>query len=173
MGFLVLGILAGTETGYGASLFYAISYTIMTLGSFGMILLLARAGYEAEEIDDFRGLNQRAPWFALLMSIVMFSLAGVPPLFGFFAKFVVLKAAVDADQLWLAVVAAVFAIVGIYYYLRVVKVMYFDAPASDAALPLPSDRPMRWVISGNALALLALGLCWGPLYSWCTRASGL
>ena len=110
----------------------------MATVAFGVILLLARAGFEAEEIDDFKGLNQRNPWYAGVMAIAMFSLAGVPPLFGFFAKLMVLKAAIDAGQMWLAIVAIVFAIIGLYYYLRVVKVMYFDEPVDDA--PLASAR---------------------------------
>ena len=135
-----------------------------------MILMLARAGFEAEEIDDFKGLNQRNPWYAGMMAIAMFSLAGVPPLFGFFAKLMVLKAAIDAGQLWLAIVAIVFAIIGLYYYLRVVKVMYFDEPAEDAPLDLPADLAFRWALSINGIALLVLGIAWGPLLDWCTRA---
>ena len=138
-----------------------------------MIALLARAGFECEEIDDFKGLNQRSPWYAGIMAIAMFSLAGVPPLFGFFAKLLVLNAAIDAGYMWLAIVAIVFAIVGIYYYLRVVKVMYFDAPADSDTLPLPADLPLRWVISLNGLSLIVLGLAWGPLFDWCNRAFGV
>jgi NADH-quinone oxidoreductase subunit N len=104
------------------------------------------------------------------MAIAMFSLAGVPPLFGFFAKLMVLKAAIDAGQLWLAIVAIVFAIIGLYYYLRVVKVMYFDEAHDKAALALPDDRLFRWTLSLNGLALLALGIAWGPLLDWCNRA---
>jgi NADH-quinone oxidoreductase subunit N len=100
----------------------------------------------------------------------MFSLAGVPPLFGFFAKVMVLKAAIDAGQLWLAIVAIVFAIIGIYYYLRVVKVMYFDEPIDDSPLALPHDVAFRWALSINGIALLALGVLWGPLMDWCARA---
>ncbi len=173
VGFLLLGLCAGTPAGYSAAMFYAISYALMAIAAFGMILLLARAGFEAEEIDDFRGLNQRAPWHAFLMSLVMFSLAGVPPLFGFYSKLVVLKAAIEADKLWLAVTAAVFAIIGMFYYLRVVKVMYFDAPADDRPMAPGADAPARWVLSVNALALLALGVYWGPLFAWCGRVFGL
>jgi NADH-quinone oxidoreductase subunit N len=104
------------------------------------------------------------------MAIAMFSLAGVPPLFGFFAKLMVLKAAIDAGQMWLAIVAIVFAIIGLYYYLRVVKVMYFDEPADDAPLALPPDLAFRWALSVNGLALLVLGVAWGPLLDWCNRA---
>jgi len=170
IGFLLLGFVNGTASGFAAALFYTISYALMATVAFGMILLLARAGFEAEEIDDFKGLNQRNPWYAGIMAIAMFSLAGVPPLFGFFAKLMVLKVAIDAGQLWLAIVAIVFAIVGIYYYLRVVKVMYFDEPADDTPLALPPDVAFRWALSVNGLALLALGIAWGPLFDWCARA---
>jgi len=170
VGFLLLGFVEGTPAGYAAAMFYVICYALMTTVAFGMIMLLARAGFEAEEIDDFRGLNRRNPWYAGVMAIAMFSLAGVPPLFGFFAKLMVLKAVVDAGQLWLAIVAIVFAIIGLYYYLRVVKVMYFDEPEDAAPLALPADLAFRWALSLNGLALLALGAAWGPLLDWCNRA---
>lgn len=170
IGFLLLGFVNGSAEGYAAAMFYMISYALMATVAFGMIMLLARAGFEAEEIDDFKGLNQRNPWYAGVMAIAMFSLAGVPPLFGFFAKLMVLKAAIDAGQLWLAIVAIVFAIIGLYYYLRVVKVMYFDEPHDKTALALPADRTFRWALSVNGLALLALGIAWGPLLDWCNRA---
>ena len=173
VGFLLLGLVNGQPAGYAAAMFYAISYALTAAAAFGMILLLSRAGFESEEIDDFKGLNQRAPWYAFLMALVMFSLAGVPPLFGFFGKLLVLKAAVDAGALWLAIVGAVFAIIGIYYYLRVVKVMYFDDADDESALPRAADAPVRTLISVNALALLVLGLTWGPLYGWCARALGI
>lgn len=173
VGFLFLGLVNGQPAGYAAAMFYAVSYAITATAAFGMILLLARAGFEAEEISDFKGLNQRAPWYAFLMALILFSLAGVPPLFGFFGKFLVLKAAVDAGQIWLAIAGAVFAIIGIYYYLRVVKVMYFDDADDEAAITKPADAPMRTVLSVNALALLVLGLTWGPLYGWCAKALGI
>jgi len=172
VGFLLLGLANGTPAGYAAAMFYAIAYAIMTTAAFGAILLLARAGFEAEEIDDFKGLNQRNPWYAFLMLLTMASLAGIPPLFGFFAKLLVLKAALDAGMLWLALVAIVLAIVGAFYYLRVIKVMYFDPPA-EAALALPQDLPLRWLLSINGVALLVLGVWWGPLIAWCYRAFGL
>jgi NADH-quinone oxidoreductase subunit N len=170
IGFLLLGFVNGTPEGFAAALFYAICYALMATAAFGVILLVARIGFEAEEIDDFKGLNQRNPWYAGIMAIAMFSLAGVPPLFGFFAKLMVLKAVIDAGQLWLAIVAIVFAIIGLYYYLRVVKVMYFDEPVDDAPLALPNDLAFRWALSINGLALLVLGIAWGPLLDWCTRA---
>jgi NADH-quinone oxidoreductase subunit N len=173
VGFLLLGLSNGTPAGYAAAMFYAIAYALMTTAAFGMILLLARAGFEAEEIDDFKGLNRRNPWYAFLMLLTMASLAGIPPLFGFFAKLLVLQAALDAGRLWLAIVAIVFAIVGAFYYLRVIKVMYFDTPVESGALVLPDDPPLRWLLSLNGVALLVLGVAWGPLIDWCYRAFGL
>ena len=170
IGFLLLGFVNGTPSGFAAALFYAISCALMATVAFGVIMMLARVGFEAEEIDDFKGLNQRNPWYAGVMAIAMFSLAGVPPLFGFFAKLMVLKAVIDAGQLWLAIVAIVFAIIGLYYYLRVVKVMYLDEPVDDTPLALPNDLAFRWALSINGLALLVLGVAWGPLLDWCTRA---
>jgi NADH-quinone oxidoreductase subunit N len=173
VGFILLGLANGTPTGYAAAMFYAISYAMMTTAVFGVILLLARAGFEAEDIDDFKGLNQRNPWYAFIMLLTMASLAGIPPLFGFFAKLMVLKAAIDAGMWWLAIVAIVFAIIGAFYYLRVIKVMYFDPPVEGAVLALPKDLPLRWLLSINGVALLVLGVLWGPLIAWCYRAFGL
>ena len=173
MGFLLMGLLNGTPSGYAAAMFYAIAYAITASVAFGGILLLARSGFEAEEIDDFKGLNQRNPWYALVMLLAMASLAGVPPLFGFFAKLLVLKAALDAGMLWVVIVAIVMAIVGAYYYLRVIKVMYFDVADDKSALALPGDLPFRWLLSLNGAALLVLGLFWGPLIAWCYRAFGI
>jgi NADH-quinone oxidoreductase subunit N len=174
VGFLFLGLVNGQPEGYAAAMFYAISYALTAAVAFGLILLLSRAGFDAEEIEDYKGLGQRAPWYAFLMALTMFSLAGVPPLFGFFGKLLVLKAVAVPGTLWLAIAGAVFAIIGIYYYLRIVKVMYFDDPAEGAVVIVkPADAPMRAVISINALALLVLGLTWGPLYGWCARALGI
>jgi NADH-quinone oxidoreductase subunit N len=167
MGYLLLGLVNAGPEGYASALFYAISYALMGTAAFGVILALARAGFECEEIDDLKGLNQRSPWLAFLMMLVMFSLAGVPPLFGFFAKLLVLQSAIHAGMLWLAIVGAVFAIIGLYYYLRVVKVMYFDAPGEGVELKLQADPSVRLVLSLNALTLLVLGLAWGPLLGWC------
>jgi NADH-quinone oxidoreductase subunit N len=170
MGYLLLGLVNAGPEGYASALFYAVSYALMTTASFGVILALARAGFECEEIDDLKGLNQRSPWMAFLMMLVMFSLAGVPPLFGFFAKLLVLQAAIHAGMMWLAIVGAVFAIIGLYYYLRVVKVMYFDKPVEGTEIRLQADVSLRTVLSLNALALLVLGLYWGPLLGWCRSA---
>ena len=164
MGFMLLGVLSGivggdprfTLNAYSSAMFYAIAYVLMSLGAFGMILLLSRAGFEAEEIDDFRGLNRRSPWFAAIMMILMFSMAGVPFFVGFFAKFAVLQAVVAANLTWLAVYAVLFSLVGAFYYLRVVKVMYFDAPTDTA--PLQAPRDMRVLLSINGLAVALVGL---------------
>jgi len=169
MGYLLLGLVNAGPEGYAAALFYAISYALMGTAAFGVILALARVGFECEEIDDLKGLNQRSPWAAFLMMLVMFSLAGVPPMFGFFAKLLVLQAAIHAGFLWLAIVGAVFAIIGLYYYLRVVKVMYFDKPVEGTEVRLQGDASVRLVLSLNVLALLVLGFAWGPLFGWCQR----
>lgn len=170
IGFMLLGFINGTAEGFAAAMFYMISYALMATVAFGIMMVLARAGFEAEEIDDFKGLNRRSPWYAGMMAISMFSLAGIPPLFGFFAKLMVLKVVIDAGQLWLAIVAIIFSIIGLFYYLRVVKVMYFDAPLDDTPLALPQDRSFRWALSLNALALVAMGVAWSPLLEWCNRA---
>ncbi|GAB3791373.1 NADH-quinone oxidoreductase subunit NuoN [Dyella agri] len=173
MGYLLMGLVNAGPEGYASAMFYAISYALMSTVAFGVILALARAGFECEEIADLKGLNQRSPWFAALMALAMFSLAGVPPLFGFYAKYLVLQAAIDAHMLWLALTGAVFAIIGLYYYLHVVKVMYFDKPVEGGADQPTPDTSMRVVLSLNALALLVLGVYWGPLLGWCRHSFGL
>ena len=172
VGFLFLGMSAGTPEGYAAAMFYAITYALMSTAAFAAIILLSRRGFEAEEIDDFRGLNRRHPWYALLVLCIMASLAGVPPFLGFWSKLVVLQAAIQGDMLWLALVAVVFAVIGAYYYLRVIKVMYFDAPA-DEALPGKRDPQLKVMLTVNALLLLVLGLFWSPLIALCERAMGV
>jgi len=173
MGYLLLGLSAASPEGYTAAMFYAICYAIMGVVAFGVMLAMSRAGFECEEIADLKGLNQKSPWMAFLMLLAMFSLAGVPPLFGFWAKVLVLEAAIHANMLWLAIVGVVFAIIGLYYYLYVVKVMYFDKPVDGGADKAQPDGFLRVVLSLNALALLALGMYWGPLLEWCRHAFGL
>ncbi|WP_058834932.1 NADH-quinone oxidoreductase subunit NuoN [Luteimonas abyssi] len=169
VGFLFLGVAAGGQDGFAAAMFYTISYAIMSAAAFGAIVMLSRKGFEADRIEDFRGLNSRSPWMALLVMITMASLAGVPPFLGFWAKLAVLRAAVGADMLWLAIVAIVCAVIGAYYYLRVIKVMYFDEP--EGAVVQPREGVMlRTMFSFNALALLALGLFWSPVMTWCLQA---
>jgi NADH-quinone oxidoreductase subunit N len=168
MGYLVLGILAGTDNGYSSAMFYVIAYTIMTLGSFGMILLLSRAGFEAENIEDFRGLNRRSRWYAFVMLVLMFSLAGIPPTIGFFAKLAVLQAVLEAGYTWLVVVAVLLSVVGAFYYLRIVKLMYMDEPAGE--ITFDDRRAARWVLSATAIATLVLGIVPSPLMDLCARA---
>jgi NADH-quinone oxidoreductase subunit N len=168
MGFLLLGIVAGTDNGYGSSMFYVITYALTTLGSFGMILLLARAGFEAEELDDFRGLNRKSKWFAFAMLVIVFSLAGIPPAVGFFAKLAVLQAALEAGYLWLVVFAVLMSVVGAFYYLRIVKLMYMDEPAGEITISPRTD--MRVLLSANAIAVLVLGILPAPLMDLCARA---
>ncbi|MGE5096214.1 MAG: NADH-quinone oxidoreductase subunit NuoN [Betaproteobacteria bacterium] len=168
MGFVIVGILAGTDAGYGAAMFYTITYAIMTVGSFGMILLLSRAGFEADNLDDFRGLNQKSRWYAFVMLVTMFSLAGIPPTAGFFAKLFVLQAALDAGYTWLVVYAVLMSVIGAFYYLRIVKLMYMDAPAGEITLEPRADA--RWVLSASGLITLALGIVPAPLMDLCARA---
>ena len=176
MGFMLLGVVSGVVGGdarlapdaYAASMFYVITYVLTSAGTFGMILLLARAGFEADELDDFKGLNKRSPWFAGVMMMMMFSMAGVPFFVGFFAKLTVLTAVVAAGYLWLAIAAVFFSLIGAFYYLRVVKVMYFDAPVDDSPLTAPMD--MRILISANGLAVAALGIFPQVIMSLCAYA---
>jgi len=165
VGFLFLGILAGTDVGYSAAMFYVLIYALMSLGAFGMVILLSRAGFEADDIADFKGLNERSPWFAFMMLILMFSMAGVPPTVGFYAKLAVLSAVVDIGLVWLAVFGVLFAVVGAFYYLRIIKFMYFEKPDDDT--PLETDFDMRAVMSANGLVVLALGIYPGALMALC------
>jgi len=165
MGFLLLGFISGDIEGYGSSMFYAVVYVLMTLGSFGMIMMLSRVGFEADNLSDFKGLNQRSPWLAFLMLLLMFSMAGVPPTVGFYAKFSVLNAVVQSGHVWLAVAAVLFSLIGAFYYLRIVKLMYFDAPESHEPIIYGQDTTL--LISLNGLGLLLLGLLPGTLMSVC------
>lgn len=176
MGFMLLGLLSGVVgsdhsfaiNAYSAAMFYTVTYVLTTLGTFGVIMLLARSGFEAENIDDFKGLNQRSPWFALVMLLLMFSLAGIPPMMGFYAKLSVLQAVLATNQVWLAVVAVLFSLIGAFYYLRVVKVMYFDAPTDTT--PILVNNDMRIALSINGAAVLVLGLLPGALMTYCASA---
>jgi NADH-quinone oxidoreductase subunit N len=170
VGFIFMGFIAGTEDGLSAAMFYTFAYVLMAAAAFGMIILLSRRGYEAERIEDFKGLNARSPWFALVMLMIMFSMAGVPPFVGFYAKLVVLGSVLDAGLVWLAAVGMLFAVIGAYYYIRVVWYMYF-ADATDET-PLVAAPDMRIVISANALGLLVLGLFPGGLLELCARVLG-
>ncbi len=176
MGFMLLGMVTGVIGGdarfalnaYSSSMFYVITYVLTSAGTFGMILLLAHAGFEADEIDDFKGLNKRSPWFAGMMMMMMFSMAGVPFFVGFFAKFSVLQAVVAAGYLWLAIGAVFFSLIGCFYYLRVVKIMYFDQPLNNAPIVAPMD--VKLLMSANGLAVALLGIFPQALMSVCAFA---
>jgi NADH-quinone oxidoreductase subunit N len=179
MGFMLLALMSGTVgadtdplvsfNAYSSAMYYSVAYVIMSLGAFGMVLLLSRAGYEAENLEDFKGLNKRSPWFAAMMMVLMLSMAGIPFFVGFFAKFSVLLAAVAADHIAVVVIAVMFSLIGAYYYLRVVKLMYFDAPTDRA--PIRASIDMRILLSANGMAVALLGLfpdalmrlCWQVL----------
>ena len=169
VGFLFVGLAGGGREGFAAALFYAISYAIMSAAAFGAIVVLSRRGFEADRIEDYKGLNARNPWMAGLVLCVMASLAGVPPFLGFWSKLAVLRAALEGGLLWLTLVGVVFAVVGAFYYLRVIKAMYFDEPEGQA-IEASDNRPLRIVFGVNALALLALGLAWNPIMAWCQKA---
>jgi NADH-quinone oxidoreductase subunit N len=176
MGFMLLGLVTGVVGGdarfalnaYSSSMFYVITYVLTSAGTFGMILLLARGGLESDQIDNFKGLNKRSPWFAAVMMMMMFSMAGIPFFVGFFAKFSVLQAVVAAGYLWLAVVAVLFSLIGCFYYLRVVKIMYFDPPTNTAPIHAPLD--MKILMSANGLAVAVLGIFPQALMSLCAFA---
>jgi NADH-quinone oxidoreductase subunit N len=168
VGFVLLGILSGTAQGYQAAMFYMISYVIVAAGAFGMILLLARQGFEADKIVDFRGLNARSPWFAGMMAMLMFSLAGLPPFIGFWAKLGVIQAVLGVNYAWLAVVAVLFSVVGAFYYLRIVKLMYFDEPTDTAAIG--GSLAVRTLLSANALLVIVLGALPTRLLEICQQA---
>ena len=167
VGFILLGILAGTNEGYRAAMFYTLTYVIMAVGSFGMILLLSREGFEADKLEDFRGLNRKSSWFAAMMMMLMFSTAGVPPFVGFWAKIAVIGAVLDVGLTWLAAVAVVLSVVAAFYYLRIVKLMYFDDP-TDAA-DIEASGTLRAVLSANGVAVLALGIFPSVLLDLCAR----
>jgi NADH-quinone oxidoreductase subunit N len=176
MGFILLGMLSGVvankadgaANAYSASMFYSITYMLTTLGTFGLILIRTRKGFEAETLDDLKGMSRRHPWFALLMLVMMFSMAGIPPTVGFYAKLSVLQAVVKSGMTWLAVLAVVFSLIGAFYYLRVVKLMYFDAPAGEE--PLEASMGLRSVLSLNGLVVVLLGLFPAALMNLCYQA---
>ena len=176
MGFMLLGMATGVIGGdvrfvvnaYSSSMFYVVTYVLSTLGAFGTILLLSRAGFEAEEISDFSGLNKRNSWYAAIMMMMMFSMAGIPFFVGFFAKFSVLQAVVAAGHLWLALAAVFFSLVGAYYYLRVVKVMYFDPPADNTPIKAPGE--VKLLMSANGLAVALIGISPNALMILCVTS---
>jgi len=176
MGFVLLAMMAGVVGGdtsnmpaaYSAAMYSSITYVLTTLGSFGLIMMLARAGFEAEQIADFKGLGRRSPWFAIVMTVLMFSLAGVPPMMGFMAKWAVLQAVANTGMIWLTVVAVLFSLIGAFYYLRVVKTMWFDEAADTTPIATPAD--MRIALSINGIAVLVLGIVPGALLGTCLQA---
>jgi NADH-quinone oxidoreductase subunit N len=167
VGFILLGVLAGNAAGYQAAMFYTLTYVILTTGGFGVVLLLSRKGFEADALDDYKGLNRRNPWFAFVMLLLMFGMAGVPPTVGFWAKVQVISAVLDIGLTWLAALAVLLSVVGAYYYLRIVKLMYFDEPGADA--PVKAGRAFRLLLSLNGLAVLVLGLFPGMLLALCAH----
>ena len=168
VGFLMLGIICARNEGYASSMFYVIVYTIMSMGCFGMIILLGRNGHEADNLDDFKGLAERSPWFAFIMLVLMFSMAGVPPFIGFWAKWFVIKEIIAIGQIWVAALAVIFSVIGAFYYLRIVKLMYFDKPQQMTAIK--SSQEMRLVLSLNGLSVLLLGFIPGFLMTLCIEA---
>ncbi len=171
MGFVMLGLLPGTNFGFSAAMYYVIVYGIMSVAAFGMVILLSARGVEAETLEDFKGLNQRNPYYAAIMGLVMFSMAGVPPMVGFFAKLMVLKAVMDAGMMWLAITAVVFAVIGAFYYLRVIKYMYFDEPENETAITAPVDFGAALTVNG--LMILGLGIFSSSLITICMTSFGL
>ena len=168
VGFIVLGFVAGTADGYSAALYYTLVYVLAAMGSFGVILLASRKGFEADKLDDYKGLYKRDPLLALAMMLLMFSTAGVPPLVGFWAKLRIFQALWETQHTWLVIIAAAMSVVGAFYYLRVIKLMYFDDPPAD--LPAPAAATgVRLALGVNAAATLALGLLPGPLLNLCAR----
>ncbi len=170
MGFVMLGLLPGTSFGFGASMYYVIVYGVMSVASFGMVILLSARGVEAEHLNDFKGLNQRNPFYAAIMGLVMFSMAGVPPMVGFFAKLMVLKAVVEAGMMWLAITAVVFAVIGAFYYLRVIKYMYFDEPENETTITAPVDFGAALTLNG--IMILGLGVFSSSLIAICMTSFG-
>ena len=170
MGFVLMGLLPGTASGFGAGMYYVIVYSIMSAAAFGMVIILSARGVEAEQLDDFKGLNQRNSWYAAIMAMVMFSMAGVPVFVGFFAKWLVIKAALDAGLIWLAIIAVVFSVIGSFYYLRVVKLMYFDEPQTESPIEAPVD--FRAAISLNGIMVLGLGIFSSSLIAICMSSFG-
>ena len=167
-GYALFGILAATSAGFSAALYYILVYSIMSAAAFGLIVLMSRAGLEVERIDDLKGLNKRNPWLAFMMMIVMLSMAGVPPTVGFLTKLLVLKALIDVHMTWVAILGLVFAVIGAFYYLRIIKVMYFD-DALDAT-PVKLPHTITAIFSVNCLSLLYFGIFPGVLVSVCLNA---
>jgi len=170
VGFILLGLLAATETGLAAAMFYTITYAITAAVAFGVLLLLNQKGLEAENISDLSGLNDVSPWFAAMLAIAMFSMAGVPPTVGFYAKLSVINAVIQIDMVWLAIVAVLLSVIGLFYYLRLVKVMYFDKPSEEQTIQIKQPLDVKILLSANGLSLLFLGMFPSVLMAWCVAA---
>jgi len=168
VGFIFLGLLAGTPAGYSAAMFYAIVYALMAAGAFGVLVMISHKGFEAENLDDLKGLGDRDPWLAAMMVLVMFSMAGVPPMVGFMAKLLVLEAVIDIGLVWLALLAVAFSIIGAFYYLRVVKMIYFDK--AEIVVPADVGTGARIAVTVNGLSMLVLGMFPVALLSLCEAA---
>ena len=170
VGFILLGILSATANGYASAMFYTITYTITSSVAFGVLLVLNRKGFEAENISDLAGLNNSNPWYAALLAIAMFSMAGVPPTVGFYAKLTVLQAVVQVEMVWLAIAAVLFSVIGLFYYLRIIKVMYFDEPIADQTTTIKEALDVKFLLSANSLSLIFLGLFPSMLMAYCIHA---
>ena len=170
VGFIMLGILAGTANGFASAMFYTLTYAITTSVAFGVLILLNRKGFEAENISDLSGLNDQSPWYAALLAIAMFSMAGLPPTVGFYAKLSVLQAVIRVDILWLAVVAVLFSVIGLFYYLRIIKVMYFEEPLQEQTITIKEPLDVKVLLSANGLSLIALGVFPSTLMAYCILA---
>jgi NADH-quinone oxidoreductase subunit N len=170
VGFILLGMLSATANGYASAMFYTITYAITAAVAFGVLIVLNRKGFEAEEISDLSGLNDSNPWYAALLAIAMFSMAGVPPTVGFYAKLTVLQAVVQVDMIWLAVLAVLFSVVGLFYYLRIVKVMYFDKPLAEQTTTIKEALDVRLLLGANSLSLILLGVFPSTLMVYCILA---
>jgi NADH-quinone oxidoreductase subunit N len=170
VGFILLGILSGTANGFASAMFYTITYAITSSVAFGVLLLLNRKGTEAENIADLSGLNDSNPWHAAMLAIAMFSMAGVPPTVGFYAKLSVLQSVIQIDLVWLAVFAVLFSVIGLFYYLRIIKVMYFDKPVEDQVITIQQAIDVKILLSANGLSLLGLGIFPSALMSYCILA---
>jgi NADH-quinone oxidoreductase subunit N len=168
MGFMLMGIVMNSHIGYSASMFYVLLYSLMSAGAFAMLILLGRKGYEVVNLEDLKGLSGRNSWFALMFLLILFSMAGIPPTAGFYAKFAVIEAVVQGGFVWAAVFMVVMSVVGAFYYLRIIKIMYFDKPQEQP--PIEADMDIRVLVSANGLLMILLGIFPGILMSVCDLA---
>ncbi len=170
VGFILLGVLTGSALGLSAAMFYTLTYAITSSVAFAILMLLNRQGFDAAEISDLKGLNDQNPWYAALLAIALFSMAGVPPTVGFYAKLSVINAVIQFDMIWLAIVAVLFSVIGLFYYLRIIKVMYFDESEEGQVITIKESLDVKILLSVNSLSLLALGVFPSLLMVWCVAA---